>query len=117
MALRDEVIATLVEAVTALNRRVGELPLPQRGPQGERGPAGPKGADASIEQIRDVAESWLAQNITQPNDGKSVDFSDVAKEIRAVMEQMRDEEIREIKATLGEAGDKWYNRDFQRRRS
>jgi hypothetical protein len=69
MAIRDEIITTLVEGLAGLQRRVNEVealrPIPGR--QGEQGEQGPPPTD---EQIRQAATDWLASNITQPADGK-----------------------------------------------
>lgn len=74
MAISEEIVTSLVEAVAALNTRVNDAasrPMIQ-GPQGEAGPQGERGEDASPvtdEQIKDAAENWLRENITQPKDG------------------------------------------------
>lgn len=74
MAISEEIVTSLVEAVAALNTRVNEAasrPMIQ-GPQGEAGPQGERGEDAppvTDEQIKDAAENWLRANITQPKDG------------------------------------------------
>ena len=74
MAISEEIVTSLVEAVAALNLRVNDAasrPMIQ-GPQGEAGPQGERGDDAppvSDQQIKDAAENWLRENITQPADG------------------------------------------------
>lgn len=74
MAISEEIVTSLVEAVAALNLRVNDAasrPMIQ-GPQGEAGPQGERGEDAppvSDQQIKDAAENWLRENITQPADG------------------------------------------------
>lgn len=69
MAIRDEIVAMLVEGLAALQRRMSEVealrPIP--GPQGEQGERGPPPTD---DEIRQAAEAWLARNIVQPADGK-----------------------------------------------
>ena len=69
MAVRDQIITTLVEGLAALQNRVNEVEALKRtaGPQGERGPEGPPPSD---EAIREAATRWLTTNITQPEDGK-----------------------------------------------
>lgn len=75
MAISEEIVTSLVEAVAALNLRVNDAasrPMIQ-GPQGEAGPQGDRGEDAppvSDQQIKDAAENWLRDNITQPKDGQ-----------------------------------------------
>lgn len=75
MAISEEIVTSLVEAVAALNLRVNDAasrPMIQ-GPQGEAGPQGERGDDAppvSDQQIKDAAENWLRDNITQPKDGQ-----------------------------------------------
>ena len=75
MAISEEIVTSLVEAVAALNLRVNDAasrPMIQ-GPQGEAGPQGERGEDAppvSDQQIKDAAENWLRDNITQPKDGQ-----------------------------------------------
>lgn len=74
MAISEEIVTSLVEAVAALNLRVNDAasrPMIQ-GPQGEAGPQGERGEDAppvSDQQIKDAAENWLRDNITQPANG------------------------------------------------
>jgi hypothetical protein len=74
VAISEEIVTSLVEAVAALNTRVNDAasrPMIQ-GPQGEAGPQGERGEDAppvTDEQIKDAAENWLRENITQPRDG------------------------------------------------
>lgn len=74
MAVSEEIIASLVEAVAALNQRVNDAasrPM-MPGPQGEQGPQGEPGQDAppvSDEQIKAAAVAWLQENIQQPKDG------------------------------------------------
>lgn len=75
MAITDQVITTIIDAVAALNTRVDDLSAQKAiaGPQGERGPQGEPGQDAppvSDEQIKAAATEWLAANITQPADGE-----------------------------------------------
>ncbi len=75
MAITDQIITTLVDAVAALNTRVDDLSAQKAipGPQGERGLPGERGEDAppvSDEQIKAAATEWLAANITQPKDGE-----------------------------------------------
>lgn len=68
MAIRDEIIATLVEGLAAVQRRVDEVATLKEiaGPQGEQGERGPPPTE---EEIRDAAQKWLSANITQPKDG------------------------------------------------
>ena len=74
MAVQDQLIASLVEAVAQLNARVNEaadlklIPGPKgdKGDPGERGDTGPAPSEA---EIKAAAEAWLAANITQPADG------------------------------------------------
>lgn len=74
MAVSEEIIASLVEAVAALNQRVNDAasrPMVP-GPQGEPGPQGDAGQDAppvSDEQVKAAAVAWLQENIQQPADG------------------------------------------------
>lgn len=74
MAVSEEIIASLVEAVAALNQRVNDAasrPM-MPGPQGDRGPQGEAGEDAppvSDEQIKAAAVAWLQENIQQPASG------------------------------------------------
>lgn len=75
MAIRDDIIASLVEAIAALNRRIAELSAaqPVAGPPGEQGPPGEPGRDApplDEATIRAMATAWLEANITQPADGQ-----------------------------------------------
>lgn len=74
MAIADQIITTIIDAVAALNARVDDLSAQEAipGPQGERGPQGEPGADGTSptdEQIKAAAADWLAANITQPLDG------------------------------------------------
>ncbi|NBU30624.1 MAG: collagen-like protein [Actinobacteria bacterium] len=74
MAIRDDLIASMVEAIALLSKKVGDLTAmrPERGPQGERGPEGPAGQDAPPapeEAIKAAAAAWLEANIAQPADG------------------------------------------------
>lgn len=74
MAVSEEIIASLVEAVAALNQRTNDAMSRTMvaGPQGEAGPKGEKGDDAppfTDEQIKSAAVAWLQDNITQPKDG------------------------------------------------
>lgn len=74
MAISEEIVTSLVEAVAALNLRVNDAasrPMIQ-GPKGDDGPQGERGEDAppvSDQQIKDAAENWLRDNITQPENG------------------------------------------------
>lgn len=74
MAVSEELIASLVEAVAALNQRVNDAasrPM-MPGPKGDTGPQGEAGQDAppvSDEQIKAAAVAWLQENIQQPKDG------------------------------------------------
>lgn len=75
MAVSEEIVASLVEAVAALNERVNDASVRQMtpGPQGEPGPKGEPGENAPAvtdEQIKAQAVAWLEANITQPNDGE-----------------------------------------------
>lgn len=75
MAITDQVITTVIDAVAALNARVDNLSAQAAtpGPPGERGPQGEPGADGqnvTDEQIKAAAAEWLAANITQPADGE-----------------------------------------------
>lgn len=78
MAISEEIVTSLVEAVAALNERVNDAasrPMIQ-GPQGEAGPQGERGEDAppvSDEQVKAAAVAWLQDNITQPADGAKGD--------------------------------------------
>lgn len=74
MAVSEEIIASLVEAVAALNQRTNDAASRTliAGPQGEAGPKGERGDDAppvSDEQVKAAAVAWLQDNITQPKDG------------------------------------------------
>jgi len=78
MAIRDDLIASMVEAIALLSKKVGDLTAmrPERGPQGERGPEGPAGQDAPpmsedmmMAMCKAAAAAWLEANITQPADG------------------------------------------------
>lgn len=68
MAIRDEIITTLVEGLAAIQRRVNEVEALKAtaGPRGERGERGPPPTEG---EIRDAATKWLSANITQPKDG------------------------------------------------
>lgn len=74
MAVSEEIIASLVEAVAALNERVNDAasrPM-MPGPQGDAGPQGEPGQDAppvTDEQIKAAAVAWLQENIQQPENG------------------------------------------------
>jgi len=74
MAVSQEIVTSLVEAVAALNLRVNDAasrPMIQ-GPTGDAGKQGDRGDDAqpvSDEQIKAAASDWLRANITQPSDG------------------------------------------------
>lgn len=75
MAVSEEIVTSLVEAVAALNLRVNDAssramvqgPIGDAGPQGE---AGQDGESVTDEQIKQAAEIWLKDNITQPLDGQ-----------------------------------------------
>ena len=74
MAVSEEIIASLVEAVAALNQRTNDALSRTliQGPQGEAGPQGERGEDAPAvtdEQIKAAAVAWLQDNISQPKDG------------------------------------------------
>ena len=74
MAISEEIVTSLVEAVAALNQRTNDAVSRAMiaGPQGETGPQGEAGKDAppiTDEQIKDAAVAWLQDNITQPKDG------------------------------------------------
>jgi hypothetical protein len=74
VAVSEEIIASLVEAVAALNQRTNDAASRTliAGPQGEAGPKGERGDDAppiTDEQIKSAAVAWLQDNITQPKDG------------------------------------------------
>jgi len=74
MAVSEEIVTSLVEAVAALNLRVNDAASRAmiQGPQGDAGPQGERGDDAtpiSDQQIKDAAENWLRDNITQPANG------------------------------------------------
>lgn len=74
MAVSEEIIASLVEAVAALNQRTNDALSRTliQGPQGEAGPQGERGEDAppvTDEQIKAAAVAWLQDNILQPADG------------------------------------------------
>jgi hypothetical protein len=74
MAVSEEIIASLVEAVAALNQRTNDAASRTllAGPQGETGPQGEAGIDAAPitdEQVKAAAIIWLQENITQPVDG------------------------------------------------
>lgn len=75
MAVQDQLIASLVEAVAQLNARVNEAadlklvpgPKGDKGDTGDRGDPGPAPSEA---EIKAAAAEWLAANITQPADGQ-----------------------------------------------
>jgi hypothetical protein len=74
VAVSEEIIASLVEAVAALNQRTNDALSRTliQGPQGETGPQGERGEDAPAvtdEQIKAAAVAWLQDNISQPKDG------------------------------------------------
>ncbi len=72
MAVSEQIVTTLVEAVAALNLRVNEA-LSMRMIPGEQGPKGDPGEDGRTptdEEIRSIATEWLRANITQPADGE-----------------------------------------------
>jgi hypothetical protein len=74
VAVSEEIIASLVEAVAALNQRTNDAASRAMiaGPQGETGPQGERGEDAppvTDEQIKAAAVAWLQDNISQPADG------------------------------------------------
>jgi hypothetical protein len=74
VAVSEEIIASLVEAVAALNQRTNDALSRTliQGPQGEAGPQGERGEDAPAvtdEQIKAAAVAWLQDNISQPKDG------------------------------------------------
>ena len=74
MAISEEIVTSLVEAVAALNLRVNDAASRAmiQGPQGDAGPQGERGDDAAPitdQQIKDAAENWLRENITQPTNG------------------------------------------------
>lgn len=77
MAISEQVVSTLIEAVAGLNARFNDLSklMALPGPQGEPGPQGPQGERgaqgeaATDDQIKAAASEWLAANITQPKDG------------------------------------------------
>jgi hypothetical protein len=84
MAVSEEIIASLVEAVAALNQRTNDAASRTllAGPQGETGPQGEAGKDAAPitdEQVKAAAIIWLQENITQPVDG--IDGQDGAQGI------------------------------------
>lgn len=68
----QEIIASLVEAVAALNRRVNDLGSFEliAGPPGPAGADGKPGPPPTEAEIRQAAAEWLAANITQPADGQ-----------------------------------------------
>ena len=75
MAITDQVITTIIDAVAALNTRVDDLsaqkaiPGPQ-GEPGEKGEQGDPGRTPTDGEIKAAAAEWLAANITQPADGQ-----------------------------------------------
>lgn len=70
--MEQEIIASLVEAVAALNRRVNDLGSFEliAGPPGPPGANGEPGPPPTDEAIREAATAWLSANITQPADGQ-----------------------------------------------
>lgn len=70
--MEPEIIASLVEAVAALNRRVTDLGSFEliAGPPGPPGANGEPGPPPTDEAIREAATAWLSANITQPADGQ-----------------------------------------------
>ena len=70
--MEPEIIASLVEAVAALNRRVNDLGSFEliAGPPGPPGANGEPGPPPTDEAIREAATAWLSANITQPADGQ-----------------------------------------------
>ncbi len=75
MAIADQVITTIIDAVAALNTRVDDLSAQKAipGPQGEPGAQGERGDDGrspTDEEIKLAAATWLSANITQPSDGE-----------------------------------------------
>lgn len=75
MAIADQVITTIIDAVAALNTRVDDLSAQKAipGPQGERGEKGEQGDAGRAPtdgEIKAAAAEWLAANITQPADGE-----------------------------------------------
>jgi hypothetical protein len=68
MAIREEIIAALVEGLEAVRNRVDDIEAMKAvaGPRGERGERGPPPTE---EEVRDAATKWLSANITQPKDG------------------------------------------------
>jgi len=74
MAISEEIVTSLVEAVAALNQRTNDAMSRAMiaGPQGAAGPQGERGEDAppvSDEQVKAAAVAWLEENITQAIDG------------------------------------------------
>lgn len=69
MAITDQVITTIIDAVAALNARVDDLSAQKAiaGPQGEPGKDGRPPTD---DEIKAAAQEWLAANIVQPSDGE-----------------------------------------------
>ena len=75
MAITDQVITTIIDAVAVLNTRVDDLSAQKAipGPQGERGEKGEQGDAGRTPtdgEIKAAAAEWLAANITQPADGE-----------------------------------------------
>ena len=70
--MEPEIIASLVEAVAALNRRVNDLGSFEliAGPPGPPGANGEPGPPPTDEAIREAATAWLSANISQPADGQ-----------------------------------------------
>lgn len=114
MAISEELLTSLVEAVAALNQRVNEAALRAMvpGPQGETGPQGEPGQDASPitdQQIKDAAASWLSENIFQPKDG--IDGKDgqpgrapTEAEIQLAVDLWFEIHRAELRGPVGEAG-------------
>lgn len=74
MAISEEIVTSLVEAVAVLNQRVNDAASRAMiaGPQGEAGLQGERGEDAppvTDEQIKAAAVAWLEDNMTQALDG------------------------------------------------
>lgn len=65
--IRDQIVTTLIEGLSALQRRVDEVAAFKAvaGPKGEAGDQGPPPSD---DDLRAAAERWLTANITQPAD-------------------------------------------------
>ena len=69
MAITDQVITTIIDAVAALNTRIDDLSAQKAiaGPQGEPGKDGRPPTD---DEIKAAAEAWLTANIVQPVNGE-----------------------------------------------